>query len=202
MRSHYPQSLSSRKGIRNQQGFTLLEIMLVIAVIALIASSMRLGISFESEKDKKIREVQRMHAVINAAAEYAMLNQVELGLLLDDVSYKFLAFDGQKWRAMSGQKIFEDKEFSEGIELKLELEGLEWSEDNLLGSVSWSDEELDDDGEEKLTPQIFILSSGDLTPFLIDVSIDVEDEEETTYFRLKGNFTFPVELIGPSEDAL
>lgn len=100
------------------------------------------------------------------------------------------------------QKIFEDKEFSEGIELKLELEGLEWSEDNLLGSVSWSDEELDDDGEEKLTPQIFILSSGDLTPFLIDVSIDVEDEKETTYFRLKGNFTFPVELIGPSEDAL
>jgi general secretion pathway protein H len=196
MRNHQYQS------IIRQQGFTLLEIMLVIALIAIITTSVGLGVNIENEKEKKVREVQRMHAVINAAAEYAMLNQVELGLLLDDVSYKFLAFDGQKWRPMGGQKIFEPQEFSDGIELKLELEGLEWSEDNLLGEVSWSDEELNDDDEEKLTPQIFILSSGDLTPFLISVSIDVEDEEETTYFQLKGNFTFPVELIGPSEEAL
>lgn len=202
MRSTPHKPLIKQRHYRKQHGFTLLEIMLVIALIAIVASSMRLGISFESERDKKVREVQRMHAVINAAAEYAMLNQVELGLLLDDVSYKFLAFDGQKWREMAGQKIFEEHEFSEGIELKLELDGLEWSEDNLLGSVSWADEELDDDDEEKLTPQVFILSSGDLTPFLIDITVDVEDEEATTYFQLKGNFTFPVELTGPSEDAL
>lgn len=199
--NHTHRLMRSSRPIK-QQGFTLLEIMLVIALIAIISSSMRLGISFESEKDRKFREVQRMHAVINAAAEYAMLNQVELGLLIDNVSYKFLAFDGQKWRPMAGQEIFEEHEFTEGVELTLELEGLEWSEDNLLGSVSWSDEELDDEDEEKLTPQIFILSSGDLTPFLIDVTIDTEDEETTTYFQLKGNFTFPVELIGPSEDAL
>lgn len=202
MRCNHSHRLMRSSLLIKQQGFTLLEIMLVIALIAIIASSMRLGISFESEKDRKFREVQRMHAVINAAAEYAMLNQVELGLLIDNVSYKFLAFDGQKWRPMAGQAIFEEHEFTEGVELTLELEGLEWSEDNLLGSVSWSDEDLDDEDEEKLTPQIFILSSGDLTPFLIDVTIDTEDEEATTFFQLKGNFTFPVELIGPSEDAL
>ncbi len=217
------------------KGFTLLELILVIALIGILISVV--AFSFDGDSRDKVIEQQakRFHAVVNMAAEHAMLNQVELGLIFEDNEYRFVAFDGQRWRPVSGQKYLEPLPFDEFIDMTLELEGLEWAEDNILNTVSFQsdedededsfssggkgdskggsrgddeddeesareqDEEESDEDRKKLTPQIFLLSSGDITPFLITLVTELESGQEV-YYQIKGEFSAPVSIEGPLDE--
>jgi general secretion pathway protein H len=80
--------------------------------------------------------------------------------------------------------------------IKGRLEGLPWAENNLLNEVSFQVEEDDDDDKELLSPQIFILSSGDITPFKLTFSFK-PDFDEPVYFEVTGDFTAPITVNGP-----
>lgn len=179
------------------RGFTLLEIMLVILMIGLLASVAVPNFDLGSDEDKLSKPARRFKAVFDLAAEQAMLNQYELGLIIKDDNYRFVAFDGQRWVTFQAEKYFAASEHKEGIELELELEGLPWGEDNLLNEVTFEVEEDDEDEDkELLSPQIFILSSGDVTPFRLTFSYK-PDFADTIYFQVSTEFTAPVKIEGP-----
>jgi general secretion pathway protein H len=82
---------------------------------------------------------------------------------------------------------------------------LEWQEQNLLSAVQWIDEEQLEENSEQTEeekqmsfPQIFILSSGEISPFDLDVSYDNGFDEPVT-FKVRGEFITPVLVLDPKQ---
>jgi|TARA_B110000090_G_C13314665_1_gene421040 general secretion pathway protein H len=116
--------LSTVQIIKKISGFTLIEMMLVIMLIGVMATF----IQFNAGGDKKEKLLQqtsiRFAGIFEIAAEYSMLNNVELGLLVDKTSYRFLAYDGSRWTDVGENELLVSTVLPEGIEIVLELDDL------------------------------------------------------------------------------
>ena len=187
--------LTQKKITTKLSGFTLIEMMLVIMLIGLMATF----IQFNGGGDKKEQLLKqtsmRFAGVFELAAEYSMLNNVELGLLVDKTSYQFLAYDGSRWTDVGDNELLVSTPLPEGVEIVLELDDLPIEEPLLFDTElleesgfakgdddesAFDDEEFDDELDEesddrdgnsskkstkKLIPQVYILSGGDISPF-------------------------------------
>ena len=122
-------------------GFTLVEILLVILLIGLLAASVVISFTGESRDKKLAKQTEQLQLLIQLASETAMLKQQELGLYLDDEGYRFMLFKDEKWHSIREPKALRSYKFADGIKFELELEGLEWSEGNLLSQVEWQEED-------------------------------------------------------------
>ena len=129
------------------------------------------------------------------ASEFAILNQVELGLLVEDNTLEYLVFDSEKWITFDREDLFKPIELDERLKLTLNLEDLAWAQDNLLEQSNWR--ELMSGGDEdsllelkKLKiPQVLILSSGEVSAF--QLILELKDQSEPVYY-IEGEFTAPV----------
>ena len=151
-----------------QPGFTLLEVMLVLLLIGLLATTVVVNFSGDSPEQRLQKETERFQQVFQFVAETAMLKQQEWGLVLQEGSYSFVYFDGEKWLQADEPKAAELYELAEDIRLQLELEGLPGAEFSLLSQLNWQDQDDFDDADNEqppVLPQVFILSSGEISPF-------------------------------------
>ena len=186
--------------MKKHQGFTLLELIVVMFIMAILVGVMAPSINFGNDSDRIEKASNRFKAVFDLASEYAMLNNHELGVIFKDDNYRFVAFDGQRWIDFTAEQYFEPSDHEEDIELELELEGLIWAEGNLLNEVTFEVEEDDnDEDKEMLSPQVFILSSGDITPFRLTFTIE-QEFGDPVHFQVTGDFTAPVAIEGPLEE--
>ncbi|KKO48499.1 general secretion pathway protein GspH [Arsukibacterium sp. MJ3] len=151
----------------HQQGFTLLEVMLVLLLIGLLATTVVLNFSGDSPEQRLNKETERFQQVFQFVAETAMLKQQEWGLVLQENSYSFVYFDGEKWLLADEPKAAQRYELAKNFLLQLELEGLPGSELSLLSQLNWQDDEAAQADVEQppVLPQVFILSSGEISPF-------------------------------------
>jgi len=149
-------------------GFTLLEVMLVMLLISLLATTVVLNFSGDSPEQRLNKETERFQQVFQFIAETAMLKQQEWGLVLQEDSYSFVYFDGEKWLLADEPKAAAQYELADDIRLQLELEGLPGAELSLLSQLNWQDDDefaASDDEQPPVLPQVFILSSGEISPF-------------------------------------
>ena len=186
-----------------------MEVILVMALIGLIVSTVSYT-AFSSNVQKDIeKQVQRLQVVFNMASDYAVINQLEMGLRIDEQkqSYEFVKLDeDEKWVPIEDVKHFALQNMPEGVALELSLEGLPWQEDDSLFDAGVFDEELSvssesvDIGkeEDKLPPppQVFILSSGEITPFELSIKYRSVDQDDF-YYVLQGVDTVPLLFDGP-----
>ena len=225
---------------RRAGGFTLIEVLLVILLIGLLAATVVYSFSGESRQQTLGKETEKLQARIQLAAELAMLKNVELGLFIDDKGYRFMLFELDKWRTIREPKALAPYEFKPGFSAKIELEGLEWAEQNLLSRAEFEPEDdglseansFDELDAEKLLaeeqkqqaqadkaqadgkvkkpkkrqtgilttppqkkdpryPTVFILSSGEISPFLLEL---IENTERPALSQsLKAVFSIPLE---------
>ncbi|WP_372768953.1 prepilin-type N-terminal cleavage/methylation domain-containing protein [Pseudoalteromonas sp.] len=182
-----------------QSGFSLLEI---LAVLVIIGFAMNLVVLTLNDQDEEQLEVEalKLHTMINLASEYAVMNQFELGFHIDrnTNTIELLAFNGEKWVVISEQDVLKPHQFSEFINVELELEDLPWGEENLLQQVDWR-QLLNSEDEESLLeldkmkiPQVLLLSSGEVSPFQLILELK-ENEKAKPYF-ITGELMAPVEL--------
>ena len=196
---------------QSQNGFTLLEVILVLALIGLIMATVRYTVFSKNVEQEIEKEVQRLQVVFNMASDYAVINQYEMGLRVDEEkqSYEFVKLDdNERWTPLEHSKHFALRELPVGVTLNLSLEGLPWQQDESLFDAKIFDEELSvsndrvEIGEEEdkvpPPPQIFILSSGEITPFELKIEYEAqESEEESFHFILQGVDTVPLLRDGP-----
>lgn len=185
-------------------GFTLIEMMVVIVLIGLMASVVQFSVG-SNEPEKLLRkESQRFAAVFNTAAEYSLLNNLELGLVVEDNSYQFLGFDGEQWQVVSDNEVLEAYTLPENIETLLTLDDLPLDEPPLINvlkeneesDLAFSGSELDE--EKKQTPQVYILSGGDLTPFSLRFQFTESfDESMDVSYLVTALYSTPVTVEGP-----
>lgn len=194
-------------------GFTLIEIMLVILLMGTVASFVVFN-AIGSDPQKELeKEVKRFEVVVSMASDFAVLNQQQLGVRIDKQQnqYVFLLLDeNDVWREISQDKVFSAYPLPEQFSLKLVLDDLPWEEEDNLFSDGIFDEESSfdqdivqiGDEEEKppKPPQIFLLSSGEITPFSVEFIYEPQfSDHDPSYFKVNGIDSLPLEREGPLE---
>mgnify|MGYP000648672254 CR=1 FL=1 len=190
---------------RFNHGFTLIEVMLVILLIGVFMSIVSFNPFSNRPEDQLEAASARFTGIFNIAAEYGLLNNLELGLVIEDNSYEFVVYEDEQWTEITEQEALVLHSMPEGIEISLELDDLPVDDQNMLSNASlFQDEddfrsEDDEDEEKKIVPQVLLLSGGDFTSFRVIFSFtaDVEQElEQEIEYHVSGLFTLPLTIKG------
>lgn len=166
-------------------GFTLIEILIVIVIIGSLASLAVLNLGGADRTRQLETEARRLHAVLRMAAEEAVFQAEEYGLLVQSDGYQFVRLDPGtgRWLASAGRE-FEPHVIAAGFEMRLQVEG----EVPALAPQKQIDE-----------PAVLLLSSGEVTPFLIEMRFT---EEEGRSFLIASDGFSDIELLEDDPDAL
>jgi len=151
----------THQGSTIQRGFSLLELLVVVVIVGVISAIYTLSFGMLDEDRELQRELERLDAILALASEESMMYGRELGLRFYSHQYEFSRLDltgdeGPEWVVLNDD-ILRVRQLDERLELELELEGQEIMLRPELAK------------KEKYQPQVFIYSSGEITPFLLSI---------------------------------
>lgn len=153
----------------SERGFTLLEILIVVVLVAILTAAAINTINFVVDEADAKTEAQRIAALATLAAEEAVLTGREYGLRIGDETLEFLLFDDltREWQPLADDRIFHPRPIPESIRLELVLEGQAVM---LGGEAEDTTMPAEDEDEAVEPPQLMFLSSGEITPFTLTVA--------------------------------
>ena len=155
-------SATSRAGARGAaRGFTLVEILVVVAIIGLVSAGILLTVSLTGRDRDLERESDRLYALVNYAREQAELQTREYGILFQEDGYEFLVYDALlgQWRSVFEDDALIARRLPSGLGVKLIVE----TRPVVLRRPV--------DARDK-APQVMIHSDGDLTQFAATLERD------------------------------
>jgi general secretion pathway protein H len=156
----------SASPVRRSAGFTLLELMVVLVLIGIIFTFAMLSLGGDDIGELMEQEMHRMTTLLELASDEAVLRGEELAVLFSEDGYEFLVLNEDRWQSTAEDRLLKAYTLPADIELRLEIEG----EPPILTASSTQVEEQvneEEDEEEALQPQVFILSSGEMSPFTV-----------------------------------
>ena len=168
---------------RQSAGFTLLELMVVMVLIGIIFSFAVLSLGGDDVAELMEQETRRLVTLLDMAGEEAVLSGEEFAVYFTDEGYEFMVLRGDRWQPITDDNLLKARTLPAGMQFRLEIDG----EPPALG-------DSDDDEEDALTPQIYILSSGEMTPFSATL------ESSDSYIRYHLSATILGKLEWESED--
>lgn len=192
----------------NEKGFTLIEVMVVVVLIGIMASLIRFTTGTNSEEESLKFESAKFAAIFEVAAEYGLLNNMELGLIVEQNSYHFVAYDGTHWVDIPRQEWQAHVRLPREVIISLELDDLPIEEPLLFDSESLREQDEEnfrnlskEEQKQKKIPQIYMLSGGDITPFSLTFTlIEQLAEYNPISYRVTGIETTPLLIEGPFFD--
>lgn len=143
------------------QGFTLLEILVVVVIIAVMTTIGVLSMGTLGQDREIDIEVERYTDVVAAALEQAVLEGRDFGVYFAPGRYAVYAYapERQRWESIPDDRIYEEHSLPEGLVLRVEIEGRQLQ----LGA--------DRPGTPR-TPQVLVYSSGDVSPYVLTLARD------------------------------
>lgn len=176
----------------SQRGFTLLEILLVLVLLSLSAVAV-ISTLPSTNNDGAKQYAMSLYQRLQLSNEEAILSGKDFGLRVDEKKSHlvFLSMEDKGWQPLESKKMASQLQLPEGLSLQFELGGNTWKNDDRLfkpGSL-FDDDKFADEGEQKkqLPPQVFILSSGELTPFVLSIHLNQQDAEQGWRVVVKEN---------------
>ena len=141
--------------MRRAHGFTLIETLVVVVIIAILASTVVLGY-MGADKERNLRtEAERISALIELARIQSLQRNEEWGVSVTKDGYSFSVYqpDSASWKPVD-ERPFQPRKV-ELATLSIKVEALQLPMD---------------EKQKKDVPAIVILSSGEQTPFEIQMT--------------------------------
>ncbi|MGH8454243.1 MAG: type II secretion system minor pseudopilin GspH [Nevskiales bacterium] len=170
---------------RHQKGFTLLEILAVIVIIGIVVSFASLSLSSRAADERLTTEAQRLEVLLKLAADEAIVQGEEIGLLVAGDGYAFYHLKENRW-AEYEQGSLRERALPEGMNLYLVSDGRE----DVQIPLPEDQKKNPDDQKKKPSPQILLLSSGELTPFVLQLRA----EHLKAFYQAEGKITGQIEM--------
>lgn len=79
--------------IQRHRGFTLIELMVVVTIIGIMTGLIAVSMVNSDPQKELDREARRFKTLVEMALEEAMFSQQEIGVILDENSYKFVRWE-------------------------------------------------------------------------------------------------------------
>lgn len=140
------------------RGFTLMEILVVLAIIAIVTAGVLLSLNLGGGDSALKTTGRRLASLLRYTRSQAQLQTRNYGILFDPRGYQFLVFSEQRnqWRPVTRDQILRKRRLPPGVSVRVELDGRRI----VLGHPHHRD-------GGTLTPQVMIYSSGDLSSFSV-----------------------------------
>jgi general secretion pathway protein H len=145
--------------VRGQQrGFTLIEVLVVALIIGVVLAFVSLSINPTGPADRLDTEAERLNALLQTAADDAILYGREIGLDITQGGYRFLRLGDDGWQPLNVPDTpLRARELGDGLVIVLIDRG-----DDTPRLVQ-ADEDADE--EDVVRPEAVLLSSGEFVPF-------------------------------------
>lgn len=156
--------------MRLARGFTLLEILLVLVLLSVSAVAVIATLPAK-QSDEAQKNAQRLFQRLQLLNEEALLSGFDYGLRVDEKNprFTFLQLTEKGWQRIDKAGFAAQLHIDEQLDVQFNLGGGVWQDkDRLFIPGSLFDEQMfAEEKEQKVepAPQVFILSSGELTPF-------------------------------------
>lgn len=159
-------------------GFSLLELLVVVAIIGLLAQAVALSWRALGNDQQIDTETGRLRSMIALLHEEALMQSRDYGIMFTETGYRFYVYDYQQleWVSPQGDRLLEPHPLPPLLSMTLLLDGRE-----VLLDPDFESQDI-----ENLEPQIMLLSSGEVTPFTV----------EMTRAGVPGRFELTAELDG------
>jgi len=154
---------------RRSSGFTLLELMVVLVLVGIIFSFAMLSLGGDDVAELMEQETRRLGTLLGLVSDEAVMRGEEMAVHFTETGYEFLILNGDQWQVPGGDRLLQARSLPADIEIRLEVNG---------DSPGLTDS--DEEDEETLTPQVYILSSGEMTPF----SATLQSPQSNTRYHL------------------
>tara|TARA_R110000787_G_scaffold13918_44_gene43365 strand:- start:976 stop:1554 length:579 start_codon:yes stop_codon:yes gene_type:complete len=176
--------------LSGQQGFTLMELMVVTLIIGVLAVAISLSSGGRAVEDRMEADAKRVERLLRLASDEALAKGIELGMRQTTEGFDFLTPDPQsgQWSVIR-DGMFRPRQISGPFELELRIEGRLIKPVEALEFDADSDEDnFENEASKKkegpaIEPVILILSTGEMTPFLLDLKLP----GKAAYYQIEGN---------------
>ena len=154
---------------QQQHGFTLIEIMVVVVIVATVVSIALLSVGVIGEDNELDKERRRLATLIEMAQDDATMQGREFGVELMRSSYRFVEFDPltRQWAEVPGDELYRLRFLPEGVEFALYI-------DDKLIPLEEDPQALQDDSDSGISsgvrpylPHLFVFASGESSAYEI-----------------------------------
>jgi general secretion pathway protein H len=179
-------------------GFTLIEMLVVIVIIGVMAAAATLSMGILGRDHSVEEQSRRFWAVLRQAREESELQGLDVGVALTPTDYAFQRFNSRtnQWTPIEQDKLYAPRTLPEGLRFRLWLDGREVvlkpmperdpeqeekrrqraearEKRGSTGQQTEGEEDESQDAQDlEPTPQIVVLSSGDVMPFELQIERD------------------------------
>lgn len=134
-------------------GFTLLELMVVLVLVGIIFTFAMLSFGGDDIAEMMEVETRRLETLIRLAADESVIRGQELAIRFIGEGYEFMELQEAGWQVPENDRLLRAYTLPPEVQVRLQVEG---------DVPVFPDQQTD---ENAVTPQVFILSSGEVTPF-------------------------------------
>jgi general secretion pathway protein H len=148
------------------KGFTLVEILVVLVIMALIVSMAVLSIGTTGRDRQLDEETRRIQGLVDLLHERALLEGRDFGLRIEPTAYEFVVYaaDRDRWQTITDENEFRHRDLPKGVSFQLEL-------DSVQVVLKPIDKTFSTDAPPP-PPQVAIAASGEGTPFRLTLVRD------------------------------
>lgn len=169
---------TSRRSSARHSGFSLLELLVVVAIIGLLVQAVTLSMGALGNDREIAQEGRRLQSMIGLLQEEALMQTRDYGVMFTATGYRFYLYDYQQlaWIDPQADRLLAPHALRPQLEMTLLLDGRQVP----------LERDFESQDIENPEPQIMLLASGEVTPFTIEMSRE----------GLEGRFELTVELDG------
>lgn len=140
------------------RGFTLVEILVVVVIMAIVVALAVLSIGVTGRDTQLDEETRRIQGLVDILHERALLEGRDFGMRIEPTAYEFARYDTDRdqWVTMNDEPEFRHRDLPKGVTFQLELDSV---------SVVLKPVDRTLSGTAPPPPQIAIAASGEGTPF-------------------------------------